>query len=153
VSVCGHSLPRTLVFIGGSHGLKPAEPTYGTSEEATHGEVEEVEPTGLVGRPGWSADGPRAPTTPSFIQETILLSSCPSSGVWLVLSQSGVVFGLHLVRLSLNQHSDIFCDLILGHSVLATCILAQKYILHILEVKCDLVIYLDKDACKKCKLS
>ena len=70
--MCVHSLPRTLVFIGGSHGLKPAEPTYGTSEEATHGEVEAVEPTGLVGRPGWSADGPGAPTAPSFVQQAVL---------------------------------------------------------------------------------
>ena len=48
---------------------------------------------------------------------------------------------------------DIFCDFMSSQSVLATCILAQKHILHILEVKCGLRIYLDKDACKKCKLS
>ena len=27
---------------------------------------------GLVGRPGWSADGPGAPTAPSFVQQAVL---------------------------------------------------------------------------------
>ena len=72
---------------------------------------------------------------------------------WPILTSFGLVLGLHLVHLSLNRYSDIFCDFLLGQSVLATYILAQKHILHILEVKCGLGIYLDKDACKKCKLS
>ena len=51
---------------------------------------------------------------------------------WLVFA---LVLGLHLVHLSLNRYSDIFCDFLLGQSVLATCILAQKHNLHILEGK------------------
>ena len=64
-----------------------------------------------------------------------------------------MAFRLHLVRLRLNQLSDNFYDFMSDQSVLATCILAQKHILHILEVKCGLEIYLAKDVCKKCKLS
>ena len=37
-----------------------------------HVEVEAVGPTGLVGRPGWSADGPGAPAVPSFVQQAVL---------------------------------------------------------------------------------
>ena len=40
-----------------------------------------------------------------------------------------------MVHLSLNWYSDIFCDFLMGESVLATCILAQKHNLHILEGK------------------
>ena len=42
---------------------------------------------------------------------------------------------LHLVHLSLNRRSDIFCDFMSGQSVLATCILALKYNLHFLKGK------------------
>ena len=34
--------------------------------------VEAVGPTGLVGRPEWSADGLGAPTAPSFVQQAIM---------------------------------------------------------------------------------
>ena len=34
--------------------------------------VEAVGPTGLLGRPGWSADGPGAPTAPNFLWWAIL---------------------------------------------------------------------------------
>ena len=44
-----------------------------------------------------------------------------------------MVLGLHLVQLSLNRRSDIFCDFMLGQSVLATYILAQKHNLYFLE--------------------
>ena len=54
---------------------------------------------------------------------------------WPVLTCFASVLGLHLVHLSLNRYSDIFCDFLLGQSVLATCILAQKHNLHILEGK------------------
>ena len=54
---------------------------------------------------------------------------------WPVLTCFASVLGLHLVHLSLNRYSDIFCDFLLGQSVLATYILAQKHILHILEGK------------------
>ena len=60
-------------------------------------------------------------------------SSCLNAGTCLVLTNFGVVLGLHLVQLSLNHRSDIFYDFMSGQSVLATCILAQKHILHFLE--------------------
>ena len=53
--------------------------------------------------------------------------------VELVLSDLVSVLGLHLVHLNLNRYSDIFCVFLLGQSVLATCILAQKHNLHFLE--------------------
>ena len=40
-----------------------------------------------------------------------------------------------LVHLSLNLCSDIFCDFLPGQSVLATCILVQKQVLHISKSK------------------
>ena len=46
---------------------------------------------------------------------------------WPVLTCFSLVLGLHLVHLSLNRYSDIFCDFLLGQSVLATYILAQKH--------------------------
>ena len=54
---------------------------------------------------------------------------------WPVLTSFGLVLGLHLVHLSLNRRSDIFCDFMSGQSVLATCILAPKYNLHFLKGK------------------
>ena len=62
-------------------------------------------------------------------------SSCLNAGACLILTGFGVVLGLHLVQMSLNHRSDIFCNFMSGQSVLATCILAQKHILHILESK------------------
>ena len=50
--------------------------------------------------------------------------------VWTVLSGFALVLGLHLVELRLNLRSDIFCNFLSVQSVLATCILAQKHILH-----------------------
>ena len=62
-------------------------------------------------------------------------SSCLNARAYLVLTEFELVLGLHLVHLSLNRRSDIFCDLMSGQSVLATCILAQKHNLHFLEGK------------------
>jgi len=72
----------------------------------------------------------------------------PTAGGWaclglLVWSMLGLAcldsfcFGswATLVQLSLNRCSDIFYDFLSGQSVLVTCILAQKHILHILEGK------------------
>ena len=71
--------PPPLVFIGGNHGafgrglqLYPLEPTLGASEELPHVKAEAVGPTGQVGRPGRSVGLPEAPTTPSFVQHTVL---------------------------------------------------------------------------------
>ena len=52
--------------------MRLLQPTSATSGEATRGEVEAVGPTGLVGRPGWSADGPGVPTASSFVQQAVL---------------------------------------------------------------------------------
>ena len=60
-------------------------------------------------------------------------SSCLNAGACIVLTGFGVVLGLHLVQMSLNRRSDIFCDFMSGQSVLATCILAQNRNLHFLE--------------------
>ena len=103
---------------------------------------------GLVGRPAQGAKPP--PTSSGGLSWAALSGSCWS---WPVLSGLNLILGLHLVHLSLNRCSDIFCDFMSGQSVLASCILGQKHILHILEVKCGLGIYLDKDVYKKCKLS
>ena len=62
-------------------------------------------------------------------------SSWLNAGACLVLIAFGLVLGLHLVHLSLNRYSYIFYVFLLGQSVLATCILAQKHNLHILEGK------------------
>ena len=35
--------------------------------EAPHALVKAVGPTGLAGQPGWSADGPGAPSAPNFL--------------------------------------------------------------------------------------
>ena len=72
---------------------------------------------------------------------------------WPILSGFGVVLGQHLVQLSLNHRSDNFYDFMSGQSVLATCILAQKHILYFLEGEVWFRDLLDKDACKKYKLS
>ena len=76
----------SLVFIVRSHGVKPAEPTKGTYEEATRGLDEAVGPTGQVGRPSRSVGLPEAPTAPTS-----------SSGLsWAALSQprwSWIVLG------------------------------------------------------------
>ena len=56
-----------------------------------------------------------------------------NTGACFVLTKFASVLGLHLVQLSLNRCSDIFFDFMSGQSVLATCILAQKQILHFLE--------------------
>ena len=54
---------------------------------------------------------------------------------WPALTSFGLVLGLHLVHLSLNHRSDIFCDFMSGQNVLAICILAPKYKLYFLKDK------------------
>ena len=84
----------------------------------------------LVGRPALAANRPQ------LLGVGLVWASLsdPRWG-WPVLTCFASVLGLHLVHLSLNRYSDIFCDFLLGQSVLATCILAQKHNLHILEGK------------------
>ena len=55
-----------LVFIAGSHRVRPLQQTYGATREVPRVEDEAVGPTGLVGRPGWSADQPVA-TAPNLL--------------------------------------------------------------------------------------
>ena len=90
---------------------------------------------------GWSADQGGRPMAhghqppPASAGGLSWASSCLKVEAWPVLSGLSVVLGLHLVRLSLNLRFDFICDFMPGQSVLATCILAQKHILHILEAK------------------
>ena len=99
-----------------------------------------VEPT------GWSADqGVGRPASGANCPQLLgigLVWAWPglNTEVELVLIDLASVLGLHLVHLSLNRYSDIFCVFLLGQSVLATCILAQKHNLHILEGK---VLFMD----------
>ena len=85
---------------------------------------------------GWPADQGGRPALPGR-------QPPPAAGVWaclgLLLSKSCGTDCLNWIcfdswatlrRLSLNRYSDIFCDFMLGQSVLATYILAQKHILH-----------------------
>ena len=85
---------------------------------------------GLVGRPTLASNRPQ-------LLGVGLVWAWPGLNieVELVLSDLVSVLGLHLVHLNLNRYSDIFCVFLLGQSVLATCILAQKHNLHILEGK------------------
>ena len=99
------------------------------------GKVEAVGAMGLVGRPiGRPACAGRQLPPIARVGFVWASLSDPRWG-WPVLTCYASVLGLHLVHLSLNRYSDIFCDFLLGQSVLATCILAQKHNLHILEGK------------------
>ena len=83
-------------------------------------------PTRVVGRPASGAHRPQLPGV-----GLVWAWPCLNTGIDLVLSGFASVLGLHLVELILNLRSDIFCDFLSSQSVLATCILAQKHILHI----------------------
>ena len=92
--------------------------------------LEAVGPTGRsadqgVGRPASGANHPQL-----LGVGLVWASTCPKVVARAVLTGFVLVLGLHLVHLSLNRYSDIFCDFLLGQSVLATCILAQKFNLH-----------------------
>ena len=54
----------------------------------------------------------------------VLVSPCPKVEARPAPAGFASVLGLHLVHLSLNRYSDIFCDFVSGQSVLVTCILA-----------------------------
>ena len=100
-----------------------------------HALVEVVGPMGQVARPGRSVGLPEHQPPPiSFGRLSWASLSDPHWG-WPVLTSFGLVLGLHLVHLSLNRYSDIFCDFMSGQSVLATCILAPKYNLYFLKGK------------------
>ena len=120
--VCVCPILHPLVFIAGSHGVKLAELPSAASEEMTRGEVEAVGPTGQVGRPSTACPGRQPP--PSSSSGLSWASYCLNAGACLVLTEFGLVLGLHLVHLSLNRRSDIFYDFMSVQNVLATCILA-----------------------------
>ena len=94
-----------------------------------------------VGPTGWSADqGVDRPANGANRPQLLAVGpvwAWPglNTGVELVLSSFASVIGLLLVHLSLNQCSDIFCDFMLSQNMLATYILGQKHILHILKIK------------------
>ena len=84
----------------------------------------------MVGRPAHGANRPQL-----LAIGLVWASSCPKVVARLVLTGFALDFGLHLVHLSLILRFDIFCDFMSDQSVLATRILAQKNILHILKSK------------------
>jgi len=86
--------------------------------------------TRVVGRPAGGAHRPQLHGV-----GLVWAWPCLNTGICLVLTGFASVLGLHFVHLSLNRCSGIFCDFIPDRSVPATCILAQKHILHILGAK------------------
>ena len=127
--VCSNLYP--LVFIAGSHGLFLAEPTWGANELLPRRRSK------VVGPMGWPADQGGRPATPwrqpppNFFWWAclglLLSKSCGTACLNWICFGSWATLG----SLSLNRCSDNFCDFMSGQSVLATCILAQKHILHI----------------------
>ena len=117
-------------------GEKPAilgEPPLGAYEMLPHGRFKRWgpwagRPTRVIGRPAGGAHRPQLPGV-----GLVWAWPCLNTGPFLVLTGFEMVLGLHLVHLSLNRRSDIFYDFKSGQSVLATCILAQKYNLQFLE--------------------
>ena len=113
-----------LVFIAGSHGVKPSQPMQATNGEMPHALVEAVGPTGQFGRLSRLVGLPGPPTAPNFFWQAVLgLLVYPHWG-WPVLTSFGLVLASLLVHLSLNRCSDNFCDFMSGQSVLVTYILA-----------------------------
>ena len=84
----------------------------------THGEVEAVGPMGQVSRPGRSVGLLGPPTAPTSSGRLSWASLSDPRWGWPILTSFGMVLGLHLVHLSLNRRSDIFCDFMSGQSVL-----------------------------------
>ena len=107
-----------------------AEPTLGASEEAPRGKTKAVGPMGQFGRPAHGSNRPQL-----LGVGLVWASSCLKVVARPILTGFALVLGQHLIHLSLILCSDIFCDFLLGQSVLATCILAQKHNLHILKGK------------------
>ena len=100
------------------------EPPLGAYEMSPRVWIKALGPTGL------SAGLPVVPASSGGLSWAALSGPCWS---WPVLACLNWVLRLHLVHLSLNRRSDIFCDFISGQSVLSICILAQKHNLHFLE--------------------
>ena len=119
-----------LVFIAGSHGVKLAEPPLASNEEVTPGWLRRWGPRARSADQVGRSACPGLQPLPTSSNGLFWAFSCLNAGACLVLTEFGLVLGLHLVHLSLNRRSDIFCDFMSGQSVLATCILSQ---LHFLE--------------------
>ena len=115
--------------------MKLAEPPLASNEEVTPGWLRRWGPRARsadqVGRSAY----PKLQPPPTSSNGLSWASYCLNAGACLVLTDFGVVLGLHLVQMSLNRRSDIFYDFMSGQSVLVTCILAQKHNLHFLEGK------------------
>ena len=91
-------------------GEKPVilgEPPLGAYEMSPHGRFKAVGPT----RPASAAHRPQLPEV-----GLDWAWPCLNTGIELVLSGFASVVGLHLVQLSLNRHSDTFCDFMSGQS-------------------------------------
>ena len=73
----------------------------------------------MVGQPSQGANRPQL-----LGFGLVYASSCTNTESWPVLISFALVFGLHLVQLSLNLRSDFVCDFISDQSVLATYKLA-----------------------------
>ena len=135
VRVCVLILYPPFVFIAGSHGWEPLQPTSATSGEATRGEVEAVGPRDQVGRPVCRSTCQVGQPTPASSSRLSWASLSGPRLFWPVLACLNWVLASLLVHLSLNRCSDNFCDFMSGQSMLSTYILAQKHILHFLEGK------------------
>ena len=105
-----------------------AELTLGASEEVPHGKVGVVGPMGLVGRPAHGSNRPQL-----LGVGLVWVSSCPKVVARPILTGFALVLGLHLIHLSQILRSDIFCDFLLGQSVLAPCEIGSKSPAHILK--------------------
>ena len=148
VCMSSNLTPPPLIFIGGSLGRAVADPRWTDVGSQCHASTWPCWPTTMVGQP---AQGANRPQLLGF--GLVCASSCPNTESWPVLISFALVFGLHLVQLSLNLCSNFVCDFISDQSVLATYKLAWKHNLQFSRDKVCFGIYLIDNACKKCKLS
>ena len=70
VCVCSNLYPPCIY--SREPRVRLSKPTYETNQETTRGLAKAVGPTSQVGRPGWSAGLPVAPTAPSFVYLAVL---------------------------------------------------------------------------------
>ena len=114
VCVCVSYSPPPLVFIAGSHEMKPSQPTQGINGETPRALVKAVGPTGQVGRPvgRLACPGHQPPPTSSGRPSWTSLSD-PHWGCPVLTCLDWVLASL-LVHLSLNRCFDNFCDFMPG---------------------------------------
>ena len=115
------------------HQLYHGEPPSRANDMPPHSWLKAVGPMGWPADQGGRPNCWWRPPPPTAGVGLVWAWPYLNTGIELLLSGFALVLGLHFVQLSLNRCSDIFCDFMSGQSVLATCILAQKHILHFLE--------------------